>query len=205
MTLGFFAKGVVIGFSIAAPVGPIGILCIRRTLCNGRASGVISGLGAATADAFYAAVAGFGLTAVSHFLISSQSWLRLFGGIFLLFLGIRIFFAKPGPMDPDHRHNGLIAAYLSTFILTLANPMTILSYTAIFAGLGVGALGHGVIPAVKVVSGTFVGSSLWWLTLGIGVGYIKDYVDHGQLKWINRIAGVIIIIFSALIMSGIKI
>jgi threonine/homoserine/homoserine lactone efflux protein len=204
MTLGFFAKGVIIGFSIAAPVGPIGILCIHKTLTNGRLSGLVSGLGAATADALYSAVAAFGLAAVSRFLISDQYWLRLFGGAFLLFLGIRIFLAKPRQMDPNHGHSGLSSAYFSTFILTLTNPVTIVSYTAIFAGLGVGSIGHGTASAVKVVSGTFVGSSLWWLTLSIGVGFIKNILDENGLRWINRAAGVIIVIIAVLIMSEIR-
>ncbi|MEN6356325.1 MAG: LysE family transporter [Armatimonadota bacterium] len=204
MALGFFAKGIIIGFSIAAPVGPIGILCIRRTLAYGRASGFVSGLGAASADAMYAAVAGFGLTAISHFLISNGLWLRLFGGVFLLCLGIKIFLTKPALMSADHRHEGLIEAYLSTVVLTLANPMTILSYTAVFAGLGVGAIGHGLTSAVEIVSGTFVGSSLWWLTLSIGVGFVSNSLDRHMLKWVNRGAGVIILAFAVLIMANVR-
>lgn len=204
VALGFFTKGIIIGFSIAAPVGPIGILCIRRTLAYGRASGFVSGLGAASADAMYAAVAGFGLTAISHFLISNQLWLRLCGGIFLLYLGARIFLANPAITSADHRHEGLIEAYLSTVVLTLANPMTILSYTAVFAGLGVGAIGHGLASALQIVLGTFVGSSLWWLMLSIGVGFVSNSLDHQTLKWVNRGAGVIILTFAVLIMANVK-
>ncbi len=204
MAFGFFVKGVIIGFSIAAPVGPIGILCIHRTLTYGRITGFVSGLGAATADAFYAAVAAFGLAAISRFLIADQYWLRLFGGAFLLFLGIKIFLAKPGQMDPNHRHSGLGSAYLSTFILTLTNPITIVSYTAIFAGLGVGAFGHGMNSAVKVVSGTFIGSSIWWLTLSFGVGFIANALDERGLRWINRAAGAVIVLLAILIMSEIR-
>ncbi|MEN6612714.1 MAG: LysE family transporter [Armatimonadota bacterium] len=202
--MGFLAKGVIIGFSIAAPVGPIGILCIRRTLAYGRASGFVSGLGAASADAMYAAVAGFGLTAVSHFLISNNLWLRLLGGAFMFYLGIKMILAKPELASADHKHEGLIEAYLSTVVLTLANPMTIVSYTAVFAGLGIGAVGHGIASAAEIVSGTLVGSSLWWLTLSIGVGFISNSLDSHKLKWINRGAGMIILAFAVLIMADVK-
>ena len=204
MASGFFIKGVIIGFSIAAPVGPIGILCIRRTLADGRASGFVSGLGAATADAMYAAVAGFGLAAVSHFLVSNQFWLRIGGGVFLIYLAIRIFFSKPSPSTQSHPHHGLISAYASTVVLTLSNPMTILSYTAIFAGLGLGASAHSLLSAAQLVSGTFLGSSLWWLLLSMGIGYLRGGLDSNGLTWINRGAGAVIAMFAILIMLGVK-
>src|SRR5512133_448069 len=120
-------KGLIIGFSIAAPVGQIGVLCIRRTLVDGRAAGFVSGLGAASADAIYGAIAGFGLTVVSSFLVSQQSWFRLVGGIFLCYLGWRIFRSVVAPVDPDGATQmtatRLVSAYASTFLLTLTNPL----------------------------------------------------------------------------------
>ncbi|OFX32959.1 MAG: lysine transporter LysE, partial [Armatimonadetes bacterium RBG_16_67_12] len=138
MTLNFLLRGLLIGFSIAAPVGPIGVLCIRRTLAHGRTAGFVSGLGAATADALYGGVAGFGLTAVSGVLVDQQVWLRLVGVAFLIYLGIRTFLARPSDRAAAAAASGLISAYGSTLILTLTNPMTILSFAAIFAGLGLG-------------------------------------------------------------------
>jgi LysE type translocator len=123
-----FLRGLVIGFSIAAPVGPIGVLCIRRTLADGRAAGFFSGLGAATADALYGAVAAFGLTAISSVLIGQATWLRLGGGLFLCYLGIKTFLARPAAEATPARATGLIGAYVSTLLLTLANPTTILSF-----------------------------------------------------------------------------
>src|SRR5881409_981452 len=134
----FFVRGVAIGFSIAAPVGPIGVLCIRRTLAEGRLCGFASGLGAATADAVYGCVAGFGLTAVSNLLVSQQTWLRLIGGLFLCYLGVKSFFAGPAQTAAAPKSGALAGAYASTFLLTLTNPMTILSFAAVFAGLGLG-------------------------------------------------------------------
>ncbi|HEX5679515.1 MAG TPA: LysE family transporter, partial [Desulfobacterales bacterium] len=138
MDLPLFLRGLVIGFSIAAPVGPIGILCIRRTLAEGRASGFLSGLGAATADALYGCVAGFGLTVVSAFLVDQRAWIQLVGGVFLLALGVRTLRSKPAERAAQAAAGrGLAGSYLSTLLLTLTNPMTIISFAGIFAALGV--------------------------------------------------------------------
>jgi threonine/homoserine/homoserine lactone efflux protein len=140
MYLSIALRSILIGISIAAPVGPIGILCIRRTLAEGRIAGFISGLGAATADAFYGAIAAFGLTFISLFLLQHTFWLRLGGGIFLLFLGVRIFLAIPASSAENEtspgKKRGLLNYYASTFLLTITNPLTILSFAAIFAGIG---------------------------------------------------------------------
>src|SRR3712207_2953311 len=134
--MGLFLEGIIIGLAIAAPVGPIGVLCIRRTLADGRTSGFVSGLGAATADAVYGAIAAFGLTLITDFLLGGASWLRLVGGAFLLYLGIKTFLARPAERAAEVRGGGLPGAYASTLFLTLTNPTTILSFVAIFAGLG---------------------------------------------------------------------
>jgi threonine/homoserine/homoserine lactone efflux protein len=202
MDIGFFLRGVAIGFSIAAPVGPIGVLCIRRTLAEGRASGLVSGLGAATADAVYGSVAGFGLTFVSNTLISQQLWFRLIGGAFLCYLGLKTLLAKPTEQATPLGANSLIGAYASTFFLTLTNPMTILSFAAIFAGLG-GAGGNYVSAAVLVL-GVFIGSALWWLTLSTGVSTFRaKFTSHG-LRWVNRISGLVITAFGLLALLGLR-
>src|SRR6185503_6615601 len=139
MELSFLLKGMGIGFSIAAPVGPIGVLCIRRSLADGRWIGFVTGLGAASADAAYGCIAGFGLTAISNFLTGQQFWLALFGGAFLCYLGIHTFISKPPPQAATVREDGLFSAYFSTLLLTLTNPATILSFMAVFAGFGLAA------------------------------------------------------------------
>src|SRR5271157_4875386 len=139
MALHLLLKGVIIGFSIAAPVGPIGVLCIRRSLAEGRQIGLATGLGAATADAAYGGVAGFGLTIISGFLVGHRVWLGFLGGLFLCYLGIRTFLSGPAEQAAEIRGGGLCSAYLSTLFLTLTNPMTILSFVAVFAGFGLGA------------------------------------------------------------------
>ncbi len=195
MNISFFLRGLIIGFSIAAPVGPIGLLCIRRTLAVGKVSGLISGLGAATADAIYGSVAGFGLTFISNILIHQQLWLRLIGGLFLCFLGLKIFFSCPAKQEASIKGNGLLSAYASTFFLTLTNPMTILSFAGIFAGLGVGSTNGNYISAGILVIGVFVGSALWWFILSSVVGMISTKIETHRLRWVNRISGAIITAF----------
>ena len=195
-------RGLIIGFSIAAPVGPIGALCVRRTLAEGRAYGFLSGLGAATADALYGCIAGFGITFLSGVLIEQQQWLRLAGGVFLCYLGLRSFFAVPAQETDTHEGSGLVRAYVSTFILTLANPMTILSFGAIFAGLG--AAEGGMREAVVLIVGVFVGSASWWFLLSGIASVFRDTVTPQGMRWINRVSGIIVLAFGivALASSG---
>ena len=192
MNATFLLTGLAIGFSIAAPVGPIGVLCIRRTLAEGRVSGLLSGLGAATADALYGCIAGFGLVFVSNFLVSQQVWLRLVGGVFLCWLGMRTLLAKPTEQSGSPKAMGLAGAYASTFFLTLTNPMTIISFAAIFAGLGLANRSGNYASATILVLGVFSGSALWWLILSGGVGLFRDKFNPHGLKWVNRISGMII-------------
>jgi threonine/homoserine/homoserine lactone efflux protein len=196
LTLWF--KGLVIGFSIAAPVGPIGVLCMRRTLAQGRVSGLISGLGAATADAIYGCVAGFGLTSVSSFLVDQQGWFRLFGGAFLCFLGVKTLLSKPLTGAESSRETRLLGNYASTFVLTLTNPMTIISFAAIYAGLG-GLERGSYLSAGALVTGVFVGSGLWWVTLSTGVGLVRKGVTPVWLRWVNRISGMVLMGFGLFI------
>lgn len=191
----YLIKGLVIGFSIAAPVGPIGVLCIRRTLAEGLFFGLITGMGAATADAIYGCIAGFGLTFISSLLIDHQIWIRLVGGVFLCYLGIKTFLTMPHEQAPSAKGNGLVGAYTSTFFLTLTNPMTILSFAAIFAGLGVASTGGNYASAGMLVLGVFTGSALWWFILSGSVGIYRKKFDFHGLRWVNRISGVLLLVF----------
>ena len=195
MDLGLFLRGLLIGFSIAAPVGPIGILCIRRTLTEGRASGFLSGLGAATADALYGCVAGFGLTVISRFLVDQRFWIQLIGGIFLLALGIKTLRSAPAERAAAASGTGLAASYASTLLLTLTNPMTILSFAGIFAALGVADTGGDLAAAGKLVLGVFIGSAAWWLILSGGVGLMRERLSSGVLHWTNRLSGAVLLAF----------
>jgi threonine/homoserine/homoserine lactone efflux protein len=194
--LSLLLRGFLIGISIAAPVGPIGVLCIRRTLSDGKLMGFLSGMGAASADMVYGAVAAFGLTVVSNLLVGNVFWLRLIGGGFLLYLGIKTFLEKPA----DHaaqvsQKSGYVSAYLSTFFLTITNPMTILSFAAIFAGT---MLVQKTNSPIVIVLGVFLGSAAWWLTLSLGIGWMRDRLTANHMAWINRISGIIVAGFGVL-------
>jgi threonine/homoserine/homoserine lactone efflux protein len=188
----FFLRGFIIGLSIAAPVGPIGVLCIRRTLAEGRLSGLISGLGAATADAIYGCIAGFGLTFISNILVRQQVWLRLVGGAFLCYLGLKTLLAKPAEQATPAAGKGLVGAYAATFLLTLTNPLTILSFAAVFAGLGVADASRSYVSAGVLVLGVFTGSALWWLVLSASVGLFRTRFNLQGMQWVNRISGLTI-------------
>lgn len=195
MDIHFLLRGLAVGFSIAAPVGPIGVLCIRRTLTEGRLSGLVSGLGAATADAFYGCVAGFGLTFISNILVREREWLHLIGGLYLCYLGVRIVLTHT-PNDQDAPpQRSLPGAYGSTFFLTLTNPMTILSFVAIFAGVGLAGTNNSYISAASLVLGVFLGSAGWWLTLSAGVSMARGRIGVQSLRLVNMISGTIVIAF----------
>ncbi|MEO1590021.1 MAG: LysE family transporter [Cyanobacteria bacterium J06632_22] len=194
-----FLRGLLLGLSIAAPVGPIGLLCIRRTLAYGRWTGLLSGLGAATADGFYGMVAAFGLTFVSQFLENQSFLLRIIGGLFLVYLGITTFRSKPPEKPAELSRTGLAGSYLSTLLLTLTNPATILSFVLIFAGLAPTGLNYA--QATVMVMGTFVGSALWWLFLSGGVSLLRRQLTPPRLRWLNRICGVLIATFGILALS----
>ncbi|HEY7983773.1 MAG TPA: LysE family transporter [Ktedonobacterales bacterium] len=186
-------RGAALGLAIAAPVGPIGVLCIRRTLADGRLIGFVSGLGAATADASYGAVAAFGLTLVSSLLLSLRLWVHLLGALFLCYLGLRTALARPASAPAGTSGKGLAGAYASTLALTLTNPATILSFAVVFAGLGLA--GGTVAVAALTVAGVFAGSALWWLLLSTGVGLLRTRFTPGALRWVNRLSGAVLVGF----------
>jgi threonine/homoserine/homoserine lactone efflux protein len=197
--LSLFLRGLLIGISIAAPVGPIGVLCIRRTLAEGKLIGFLSGLGAASADMLYGAIAAFGLTVVSDLLVENAIWLRIIGGCFLLYLGVKTFLEKPADHAAQADQNGYLGAYISTFFLTITNPMTILSFAAIFAGTMF--LGQASSPIV-IVAGVFTGSASWWLALSFGVGMLRERLNKNLMMWINRASGLIIITFGMIALAS---
>jgi len=194
--LGLLVQGIVLGFSIAAPVGPIGVLCIRRTLQNGFKSGLSSGLGAASADAVYGAIAAAGLTLAADFLAEQQVWLGILGGAFLLFLGVKTFRSPPPNADGQAPlTNKLGGDYLSTFLLTLSNPITIFSFAAMFGGLNAGSGSGFQAGAFVLVLGVFSGSALWWLGLSVSVSFFRKKFNASVMQWVNRLAGAVIVVF----------
>ncbi len=198
MFLEFFLKGAIISFSIAAPVGPIGLICMKRTLNFGKLSGFISGLGAATAHVFFASVLVSGLTLVSDCLLKAQFWLSLIGGSFLIYLGIRTYFSKLATIPKKVTQKSLLKDYASILILTLTNPITIIAYLAAFTSFGLADLEKTFINSILLVIGIFTGASTWWYILSEIVTKFKKKINDRFMLWVNRIAGFIIGGFGAL-------
>ena len=222
MDFSLLLRGLIIGFSIAAPVGPIGVLCIRRTLAEGRLAGLLTGLGAATADALYGCIAAFGLTFISSFLVRQQFLLAVVGGVFLCYLGVRSFLSAPAEgaapdlaikapgeagqdiveADPANPRKSLFGMYASTFFLTLTNPLTILSFAAIYAGMGLATQAGGYLSAAVLVLGVFLGSASWWLLLSGVVSIFRSRISARGMRWVNRISGAIILGFGLVLLAG---
>ena len=201
MELTFFLKGIAIGFVMAIPIGPIGIMCIRKTLTEGRLSGLIIGLGAATADLFYGCVAAFGLTIISDTLNSQRFWIRIVGGALLFFLGIKTFRAQPKDPKLKISGSGRLRSYFTVVVLTLTNPLTIFAFIAVFAAFGLGD-GLSFFSAVVLVAGVFMGSCLWFFLLTSGTILFRKKLDLEGLKWVNKIAGILIIISGFIIIGS---
>ncbi len=194
MSVTLFIRGLLIGLSVAATIGPMAILCIRRTLAHGRLAGLATGLGVATADGCYGAVAGFGLAIVSDLLLAQRVWLRLVGGLFLCYLGIKTLRAAPASRAAAARGSTPFRAYASALALTLTNPLTILLFAAIFAGLGGGA-GNAYGATAALVLGVFIGSALWWVILTSVVATLRGRVTPRGLLQVNRASGTLILAF----------
>jgi len=193
MSITFLLTGMLIGFAMAAPLGPLGILCIRKTLTTGHLQGLMIGLGAATVDMLYSSVAAFGLTAIADGLDSHRILIRLIGGVLLLFIGIRIFRTKPKDPSLSLTSNGKMKSYIYSLGITLTNPTTIFSFIAVFATFDV-AKGITVYSSAALVAGIFLGSSLWFLILSSGVALFRNRLNLKGLSWANRIAGILIVI-----------
>jgi len=190
----FLPRGLVLGFTIAAAVGPISLLTIRRTLAHGQVYGLASGLGVALADSTYAAIAAFGLTAITSVLVGGRMILGLVGGAFLVVLAIRTMTSRPAEAAVATERPGLLAAFASIFGLTMTNPMTILSFAGLFAGLGL--TGTGGADAALLVLGVFLGSASWWVVLTSVVAILRAKVTIGALTWVNRLSGAAILAFA---------
>jgi threonine/homoserine/homoserine lactone efflux protein len=192
----FLLKGLILGFSVAAPVGPVGILCIHRTIHKSYASGIFTGLGAATADLIYGLIAGLGLSLISDFLISLKIWLQIGGLIFLFYLGIKILLKRKTASHVDKNlQKSLFKDYAATFILTVTNPLTILFFMAVFSGMGLGEMQKGSQWELLLIPGVFLGSCFWWLLLS-GLSYkLKKRINGAFLRWVDYVSGFCLIAF----------
>lgn len=196
-------KGVIIGFSLAAPIGPVGMMCIRRTLTHGHLRGFVSGLGAATADSVYAIVAAFGITLISNFIVQHEYSIRLVGSVLLILLGIRTLLVHPVVKDPKNGINGHASAYVTMFLLTFTNPMTLFAFAVVFAGIGAGSAVGDTVTACILVAGVFLGSATWFLFMTTAVHIYKDKFKVWGLKIVNIIAGSFILLCGIVVLISI--
>ena len=203
MLLIFLLKGIVVGVVIAVPVGPVGVLCVRRTIFEGKLAGFISGLGAATGDAMFGLLAAFGLTFIADLLIGYQQWLRIAGGCYLLYVGSSAMLTRP-EMKPrtDRDAEGLLRDYLSTFALTLTNPITILVFLGIFSAIGLSGDEATLERAAILVLGVWLGSLIWWLAVSFGLGSLFRSFEPRYLSWINRGSGTILLVSGAALLAA---
>ncbi len=195
-------KGAIIGFSLAAPIGPVGMMCIRRTLAHGHLRGFVSGLGAATADSVYAIVAAFGITLISNFIVQHEYSIRLIGGILLLILGLRTLLVHPVETAPKNGLNGHASAFVTMFLLTFTNPMTLFAFAVVFAGIGAGSVVTDTLTAGFLVAGVFLGSALWFLFITTTVHFYKDKFKIWGLKVVNIIAGSFVLLCGIVILMS---
>jgi threonine/homoserine/homoserine lactone efflux protein len=191
-----FITGGVVGFAIAAPVGPIGVLCIRRSLHEGPLVGFTVGMGAAAADAFYGAVAGFGLSTIADFLVRWEDLLGIVGGLLLVAFGLRALLHDHHGEQVPVEGRSLPKAFLGTFLLTLTNPATIVTFLAIFAGLGI-ASGLDYASATTFVLGVLVGSAAWWAILANVAGSLRGHLTRDWMRVVNRVSGAFVLLFGA--------
>jgi threonine/homoserine/homoserine lactone efflux protein len=193
MHMRLFVEGFLVGLVLCAPVGPVGLLCVRKTLAEGRAAGLAAVLGAATADGLYCSVAGLGIGFVATFLKHEEFWLELFGGAILILIGTRIYLSLPSEEKPSEEGRGLLRTYTSTFLLMLANPMPILVFTAAFTALGVRGWTEDGMSTAKLVAGVFSGSAIWSPILVLAVGRFHPEFRPVPFHLVNKITGTIIL------------
>jgi len=201
----FLLKGIIVGFLASIPLGPVGVLCIQRTINKGRVYGLFSGMGAATVDSFFALVAALGLTFIINFIEEQQFYIQLFGGGVLIFLGTRIFNTNPIRQIRRHRKkkNKLVEDFFSVLFLTLSNPLAIFLFVAAFAGIGLVTSKDSSIKSSLIIAGVFLGAMLWWTSLTFFVDLFRKKFRLKQLWWINKIAGILIIVFGVAAMLSV--
>ncbi|RLT40594.1 MAG: LysE family translocator [Chloroflexi bacterium] len=204
MHISLILHGLLVGLAIAAPIGPIGILCIQRTLADGVLRGVVTGFGAATAHGLYAAIAGFGFAVIGDTLTGGQVALRLLGSGYLIYLALRIARAEPHIQAASGRGRGLLATYLSSFLVDITSPGTLLLFAAIFAGLGTTSAAGRYDATAFLALGVLVGSGLWWVILSNGVNLLRGRLDQTWLRWVNRFSALILLGFALFVLAGLR-
>lgn len=200
MVLEYITKGVIFGLIVTAPLGPLGILCIQRTINRGWLSGLITGVAAAFADIMYAIIAGFGVSVIANFLDENQLTIRIVGGIIVAFLGVRIYMSNPAKQFRRQKtqKRTYISDFVSGFLITITNPIVIVFFGAAFASLGLDEAESGK-SVILTILGVFMGAVGWWIGLTVLVNIFRDKINLRKLWWINKITGVFVAIFGLVI------
>lgn len=196
MVVQYLIDGIIIGFSASVPLGPIGVLCIQRTLNKGRLSGFISGLGAAFSDVIYAVIAGFSLSFIVTFIEQQLLYIQIFGAILLIVLGINIFYSNPAVQLRKQRKGkgNLFQDFFSTFLITISNPLAIFLFLAFFASFGAVKPGDDVSNQFALIGGVLIGASFWWFILSSTISLFRSKINLRRLWWLNKITGAAIVI-----------
>jgi len=195
MDVSLFVQGIIIGLTLAVPVGPLALICIQRTVTEGRLHGIFSGIGVATADSFYAAVTFLGLTVISGLIIAQQYLFRFLAGVILILLGIRVFLSIPSAISAKTEHETYLKDYLSMVALAIANPLTLVFFLVILPGYSVVIHGTSFLSAAEFVAGVFFGSTVWWVVLCGSIGSVRSRISGENLGLINRVSGLLISCF----------
>ena len=195
MDVSLFVQGIIIGLTLAVPVGPLALICIQRTVSEGRLHGIFSGIGVATADSFYAAVTFLGLTVISGLIIAQQFLFRFLAGVILILIGIRVFLSIPSAISAKTEHETYLKDYLSMVALAIANPLTLVFFLVILPGYGVVIHGTSFLSAAEFVAGVFFGSTVWWVVLCGSIGSVRSRISGENLGLINRVSGLLISCF----------
>ncbi len=204
MTITIFIKGIVVGLLASIPLGPIGVICIQRTINKGKVSGFLSGLGAASADTIFAAIAGFSLTFIINYIEERQIIFQAVGGAVVFLLGIKIFFTNPVKQLRRHKRkkDNLLEDYLSVLAVTITNPLAVFLFIALFASLGVVTDNINWAKSLITTSGVFLGAAIWWYILTSLVNIYRRKFRLRQLWWINKISGAAIFTLGAVAIIG---
>ena len=197
MDVSLFIQGIIIGLTLAVPVGPISLLCIQRSVADGRLHGIISGIGVASADSFYAAISFLGLTIITGLILSQQYLFRFLAGIVLIMIGTRVFLSVPPGTSTPPGHETFLKDYLSMAAIAIANPLTLLFFMVIVPGFGIIIHGNSILSVLEFVAGVFFGSTVWWILLCGSVGTVCTRISEERLGLINRVSGIFISCFGA--------
>ena len=196
MSFLYLPWGIVIGLVMAAPIGPVNIICIRRAMTKGPMNGFFVGQGAAVADGFFGSLAAFGLTGITQIVNTYNGYIQIIGAVALIVIGIKLWLSHPHVNDVKDTFKDRIKAAVGTFLLTITNPLTVLGFIAIFIGLGFGDMGNNLINAGLISFGILIGSSLWWGIISFGSAKVSKKISDKHLGNINKVSAIILFIFA---------